>query len=313
MHSVFLKEQKTPLLVCCVALLLLALHFFRPPAGGLWSQTFFDSLHVPVFGLIAVFIYLAAGTWSTWIARVLLALVAASILGMLSEFAQVFTFRDASWRDLVADCIGAISFLLILLAMRPPSRFLGRHRLLSASVAIVLLSWVMMPLAIVSAAYAKRYTEFPNIVRFDSPFGRLLTRAQNIDYRVVAGRNSRPAYALVTLLDKPWPGVAFHDVWPNWTNYATLTIDVAIEGDAPLSLHLRVHDEAHKARQEFTDRFNRSYLLAPGEHTLRIPLTDIANAPRGRLMDLTSVSELIVFGDASNAGRSFRLYEIRLE
>lgn len=313
MPQIFHKHEKTLFLMSCIVGLLLGVHFFRPPTGGLWTQVFFNSLHVPVFGAIAVCIYLAQSRQSGWQRRALLALVATAFLGMLSEIAQIFTSRDASFRDLIADFAGAMSFLAILLAIWPPPKVSGRRRFLLAGVALLMLGWVLAPLAVVGAAYYERFSQFPTIARSDSRFGHVLKRAQNIDYRIIASTDGEPAHALVTLRNKPWPGVAFHDVQPDWSEFTTLIVDIRIEGDAPLPVNLRVHDEAHKANQVFSDRFSRSYMLDPGNHTLRIPLIDLINAPRNRPMDLTQISELILFSDASNAGRSFRLYEIRLE
>ena len=164
-----------------------------------------------------------------------------------------------------------------------------------------------------SAAYIERYSQYPAIVRFDSHFGRVLTRAQNIDYEIVTTGKREAAHALVTLQDKPWPGVAFHDVWPDWSGYKTLVVELGVNEASPLQINIRAHDASHRANNAFSDRFNRTYTLDPGRHILEIPLHDLANAPRERLMDLSSMSELILFSDASNAGRSFRIYGIRLE
>lgn len=306
-------QKKTLLLVSCVVGLLLTLHFFRPPAGGLWTQVFFDSLHVPVFGLVAILIYLMGDASSNWLRRAAISVAVASALGVLSEAAQIFTSRDASLRDLVADCVGAAGFLAIFLAIRPSLAFSIAQRFLLLGSAVLLLSWVLAPIAVTSAAYVERYSQYPAIVRFDSHFGRVLTRAQNIDYEIVAPEKLEAAHALVTLRDKPWPGVAFHDVWPDWSRYKTLVIELGVNEESPLQINVRAHDESHKSSNAFSDRFNRSYTLDPGRHVLRIPLTDLANAPRGRSMDLSRMSELILFSDASNAGRSFRIYEIRLE
>ena len=313
MQRTFRQREQVIVLVSGVAALLLALHFFHPPAGGLWTQVFFDSLHVPVFGLISVFIFLIANTALTWQRAVVLALAVTLLLGALSEVVQIFTPRDASLRDLVADGVGAASFLAIFLALRPVKGLSVAKRTAFFGVAILLLGWVLAPLAVVSAAYTERFMQFPTIVGFDSRLGRVLTRTQNIDYRIVEQHQNEPAHALVTLQAKPWPGVAFHDVQPDWEDFATLVIDLAIDGDAALPINIRVHDQAHKKLNEFTDRYNRSFNLQPGSHTVRIPLVDLANAPRNRSMDLTRISEVIIFSDASNAGRSFRLYEIRLE
>jgi len=309
----FRQQQKAFVLTSCIAGLLLALHFFHPPAGGLWTQVFFDSLHVPVFGLIAVFIFLIADSRFVWVRSTVIALAATSSLGALSEVAQIFTPRDASWRDLAADIVGAACFLAILLATRRSIGFSRTQRMVLLAAAISVLCWVLAPLGIASAAYVERFSQFPKIVSFDGRFGRVLTRVQNIDYQIITRDQDAPPHALITLQDKPWPGVAFHDVWPDWSEFQTLIVELGVDGDSPLQISIRAHDEPHKFSKAFADRFNRTYTLDPGDHTLSIPLTDLIDAPRGRVMDLSKMSELIIFTDSTNPGRSFRLYEIRLE
>lgn len=313
MAPAFFEKYRVSLLASLVTGLLLAVHFFTPPKGGLWTRTFFDSLHVPVFGLIAVCVYLAQSPASSWQRRGIIAVLVTVVLGLLSETAQIHTARDASLRDLVADSAGALGFLAILFSVFPPEEFSRAVRLLLAGFALLLLGWILMPLTVVGLAYSEQLSQFPVIAQFDSRFGHVLKRAQNVDYRVVPATDGEPSYALVTLQNKPWPGVAFHDLRPDWSSYSSLIVDLGIDGEDHLDIYLRVHDEAHASSKKFSDRFNRSYSLKPGRHEIRISIADIAQAPRDRVMDLKKISELIIFSDAAHAGNSFRIYEIRLE
>jgi hypothetical protein len=296
-----------------IAALLYALLFYRPPQGGLWTQVFFDSLHVPVFGLIAVGIYALWRPGKPWVARTLFALGAACMLGLLSEIAQIATSRDASIRDFVADCLGAAGFLGLAVALTPGQGLSPAHRVFSACVGLALLGSALAPLAHVSAAYIERDTQFPTIFEADNTFGRKLIRLQNARYEVAVAAGSNNTHAEITFLDAPWPGVAFHDLAPDWTAYQALIVDLAVDGEAPLRINLRVHDLVHRRNQAFGDRFNRTYDLPPGRHILEISLDDIRVAPQSREMNMTEIAELILFGSDADAGRSFRLYNIRLE
>lgn len=293
--------------------LLLALHIYSPPRIGLWANVFYDSLHVPVFGLIAISIYSILVGRLAWRSCALIAFVSACGLGLLSEAAQIVTSRDASLKDLAADCLGAAGFLAVYLALRPPQPAPVQRRALYAGTGILILGFALAPLIHVSAAYIERNLQRPEIASFDGRFGRLLTRVQNADYQVVRGSGGDPAFARIVLGSGPWPGIAFHDVWPDWTKNESLVIALEVEGTDELDIHLRVHDVEHRETSAFVDRFNRSYKLMPGDHELRVALTDLREAPRDRSMNLAEIDELIIFSDASNAGRSFRIHNIYLE
>ena len=294
-----------------IAVLLLTLHFYHPPRLGLWTLVFFNSLHVPVFGLIAIAAFaLLPDSLSRW-RRMVLAFLATAALGVLSEAAQIFTSRDASLEDLLADCLGAAGFLAALAALQPASPKSAGRRWLSGILAAVLLGWALWPLVTVSAAYLERNAVQPDLVSFDSRFGMTFTRRQNIDYALVA--DDAGTHAQITLGEGPWPGVSYHDLYPDWTGYTRLSVEIGIEGDVPLDVGLRVHDAAHRDNPVFTDRFNRTYTLEPGRHGLQIPIDEIRNAPRGRQMDMERIAELIVFSTNDNAGRTLRLFSIRLE
>ncbi|MGB5630245.1 MAG: hypothetical protein WBM57_12805 [Woeseiaceae bacterium] len=270
-------------------------------------------MHVPVFGLIALSLYRIASQRLVWPKSVVVAFVGACAFGLLSELAQIGTSRDASLGDFVADCLGAAGFLAIYLALWPPLATSGSRRFFNAGAGALILGFALAPLMHVSAAYVERNLQRPVIANFDGMFGRQLIRIQHADYQVVPASADEPTFARLTLGSGPWPGIAFHDLWNDWTQYENLVVSLAIEGTDDLDLGLRVHDLKHRETKTFVDRYNRTFHLGPGEHELRIPLSDLQAAPRGRSMNLREIDELIIFSDASNAGRSFRIYGIRLE
>ena len=299
------------MLAAIIVALLYALLFYQPPHGGLWLQVFLNSLHVPVFGLIALSVFLLWHPERPWVRRAITALVAACALGLLSEIAQSVTARDASLTDLIADCLGAAGTLAITVAVFPGSRLSPSRRAVFSVGGIVLLTSALAPLAAVSAAYVERNAQFPVIFDADSRYGRKLVRAQHVRYDLVDSSSGSETHARITLLDAPWPGIALHDLSPDWSEFSELVVDIGVEGDTALTISLRVHDAGHN--QMHADRYNRTFNLDPGRRELRIPIDALRIAPQGREMDLTAVSELILFGSESDAGRTFRLYEVRLE
>ena len=51
-----------------------------------------------------------------------------------------------------------------------------------------------------------------------------------------------------------------------------------------LELICSIQDKKHN--KQYTDRFNRRFVLGKGWNDLTIPLTDIENAPKGRLLNM---------------------------
>ena len=300
-------------LLAVVAGLLLTLHLSSPPQRGLWAQVFFNSLHVPVFGLIAVSLYAAIPDRRGY-QRIILAFVATAVLSVLSEAAQINSARDASFNDLIADWFGAAGFLFVVAAVSGRYSDTRGKRILTSFLAITLLGWSLFPLAKVSAAYIDRNSHVPLLVNFNSAGGDLFIRKQNIDFQIIGLPDDHRKIARIKFGAGPWPGVAFHDVWPDWRDFSNLIIELSIEGSEALEFNVRVHDQAHRQyNQAHTDRFNGNFTLEPGKHTLQILLEDIRQAPRDRQMDMSRIEEIIVFCRASSIDRTIHLYEIRLQ
>jgi len=297
-----------------VVTLLLVIHFVTPTGSGLWLQTFYDSLHVPLFGIIAVCVlFITPLHWSRR-KRLLAVLGVVVVLSALSEIAQITTSRDASLSDLFADWFGAAGFVAVAIVFSSSiSVPKGRGRYL-VILGIALIVWPLLPLAKVSAAYLERSQLLPELASFDSNFGNLFYYVQNAEFRKIRHSASTSFSAEVSLGDGPWPGIIFHDLWPNWEPYSALVIEIENPGTDFLPVNIRVHDRAHRdGDQPYGDRFNLSVNLAPGTQTIHVTSVDIQGAPAGRQMNMAEIDGLVVFCTQQESGRRFVLHEIRLE
>jgi len=202
-------------LLAVVAVLLLTLHLYSPLQNGLWAQTFFDALHVPVFGLIALSLYAITPDHYRRAYRIAQALAVTCVLSVLSEAVQIPVSRDASLHDLIADWLGAAGFLSAALAVSPGFSISMVRRVTMGVAATALLGWPLYPLANVSAAFLERNAQFPILVQFDSRFGAVLVRKQNVNVHISNQPGSGHKFAHVTVGAGPWPGLAFHDLWPD--------------------------------------------------------------------------------------------------
>lgn len=305
-----------PLLLTMSAGLLLLLHWFEPPAAGLWSQTFFESLHVPVFGIIALSLYIATGTWADWgfAKRAAVACSVAFALGIASEAAQIPGPRDASAKDLICDWLGAAAALLLALAFGARDAISSAARMTLAVIAAAALLVALSSFIAVSVAYLERNVQQPVLVSFDARFGRTFRRTHNASLQLSRDAAGSRKVGHITLGDGAWPGIIFHDVWPDWRAYSTLLIELGLDGDAPLDVNVRVHDRHHTlSDQPYNDRFNMTLALQPGYHTLRVPLEKVRDAPGKRPMDLSQIDGIVIFCSPKDAGRAFQLSGIRLE
>lgn len=301
-------------LLFAALLLVVALHRANPPVVGLWQQTALNSSHVFVFALVALALFLATLQLArlSLLLRFSLALLAAIVVGTASEVAQISTMRDASFEDLVSNWLGATGALLLAAAFR--RELSGRTRLSTAVAGVLVLLVALLPLLKVTAAYAERNSEKASLLSFDAVFANTFITQQNASLSILETASGGGKIGRVRLNDGPWPGLIIHDVWPDWRPYSTLVVDIAFLENAPLTVHFRVHDRAHRVgEQPYNDRFNLRNEITPGEHTIRIPLEAVRNAPHGREMDMSQIEGIVVFCTKKDAGRSFDLIGIRLE
>jgi hypothetical protein len=257
------------------------MYLVAPTRGGLWLQTLYDSLHVPLFGIIAVCLLVITPTHWSRLKRLSTVIVIVVALSVLSEIAQIPTGRDASLNDLLADWFGAAGFLAVAIVFSSSiSVPKGRGRYL-VILGIGLTVWPLVPLANVSAAYLERNQLLPELVSFNATFGDMFFHVQKAE----------------TLRVRRSVGNAF-----------------SAEGTESLPLNIRVHDRTHRnGDQPYDDRFNLSVDLAPGFQSIRIALTDLQSAPIGRQMNMTEIDGLVVFATQQEAGRKFVLHVVRLE
>ncbi len=300
--------------VSLVAVLLLVIQFGRPSPSGLWMGTLYESMHVLLFGLIALCVIVA--TPQNWKRRNRLAFMTGTVfvLSLLSEAAQIPLDRDASLKDLVADWVGAAAFVSIAIAFTGSFRMSRARRTALVMFGVVLLVWALFPLGKVSAAYIERNQIFPTIVDFDAAFGKTFMRLQNVTPIRQSDSDSGKTSMHIRLDDGPWPGVLFHDLYPGWDDYDALVVELENPETKPLDLNIRVDDDEHRfGDQRYSDRFNLQFQLNPGRTLLRVPLSDIANGPADRQLDVTSIDGMVIFATRKNAGRTFIIHGIRLE
>lgn len=309
------KPARLVLLGSVVMFLLLVVQLFVPARPDLWWQVFFEAMHAPLFGIIAVCLLAMTPQGWHWQVRLILASTATLLLAVLSELAQApLPNRNASMSDLVNDMLGAFAFLSVAVVLSPNfhiPRGRGRWLILFA---IVLLVWPFKPLADISAAYWKRYDQLPSIAPIGSQNASLFYILDNAQVRTVA--SNQPGRVASEFRFGPIGSsrIHLHDPWSDWRPYQALVLDLENLGERTLQLTIRIHDEAHlRGDQPHDDRFNRLLEFLPGRQEIRIDLADVETAPRDRSMDMGHIDGVVLFGKEAAAGGQFVIHDVRLD
>jgi VanZ family protein len=226
--------------------------------------------------------------------------------GFLTEVIQKPLRRDASWEDVIADALGVL-LALAMFAVFDRRPVLSRSaRVLSLGVALLCMAIYLAPLVRMARAYVHRDGQFPVLADFKSSNELFWVVGYGVNRDIV-----RDALDIEFSADD-FPGVSLHEPVSDWSAFRTLAIDVENPDADTLVLMVRVHDRGRG--RYFNDRFNRRFDLAGLERrTIRIPLEDIRNGPRGRLMNMTHISDITLFRGERGGSRHLRIYSLRLE
>lgn len=290
-----------------IAILLWAVVFAPAPGETRWIRTLHNSAHAPIFGCIALLSLMLIRTRPRWSAlgpakQYGLAFAVAVLLGVLTEFVQMLTGRDASIEDALHDAIGAVAVLGLFAAFDQRLRTSSRAplvRLVSALLGVVGLAVAAAPVTRAAIKYQQRDQRFPVLADFTERYDRYFILQQSAEFspsRMPQAWASTPGEQAmhVRLLDGPYPGLHFIEVPSDWSAYSTLALDLTNPTPLALQFVVRVHDSAHN--NQVNDRFNRLFELAPQtRQVIRIPLREIAAGPRTRALDLRRVAGMILF------------------
>jgi VanZ family protein len=306
-----------------IAILLVAVVFAPVPGDTRWIRTLHNSAHAPIFGCVSLLVLLVCRSHPrlqalSWIGHYALALAAAFALGVLTELLQIPAGRDASFEDALHDMIGALAFLGSFAVFDARIRSMPQNipiRFAAAVVGIVSLGVAVAPVARAALKYQQREERFPVLADFSLRYDRYFILQQSAEFSPATmpepwARTQDESAMRVRLLNGPYPGMHFIELWPDWSGYSTLLVDLTNPTPINLQLVLRVHDSDHNNQPE--DRFGKRFELPAGtREVLRIRLQDIAAGPKTRQLDLHRIAGLIIFR-ASDSPPAPELYLSRV-
>ena len=233
-----MKDAAPVLAMASIAILLVAVVFAPVPGHSVWLSRVHDFAHGPIFGCVAVLALVGLRRWPpfarwSWLRQYAIALGVASALGLLTEVAQIPAGRDASWLDLRHDVLGAVAVLALFALVDPVLRsrrsWTARGALLAIGVA--LLGFLAAPTLRAAVEYRDRRMSFPVIADFSSSVDLYFIWRIDIDRGLrrrlpeAVRRYPGEAGARVRFLPQRYPGVNFHEPFPDWRGFKTLAID----------------------------------------------------------------------------------------
>ena len=308
-----------------LAALLATVLFVALPDRLLWQRVLEDAGHAPVFAGVALAVYslLPNRGLEDIPARCWRAFGLAVAFGVGTELGQKFLpNHDASVLDAVHDAAGA-AFALALLAgwhgrrdsPVPFDRARSAWLLVVVLASCLIAAWEPLQCA---RAYGQRHAAFPVI----APVGAVAdaafigARHATIEHAVLPGRwaGSGVERAALKLTFDPGsrPALEIREPPPDWRGHDALAVDVTNPGDQPVAMILRVLDAHHDWSSE--DRLNLPVVIdARTRVTVRVSLDALAHAPAHRLMDLSSIANVMLFARAPVAGDALYVSSVRLE
>ena len=317
------------LLLVGIAALLSLLLFIRIPSPDEWIRVSLDAAHGPIFAAVAVIVAIMlrrargsdGATWPDWpVWRRALAISVA--LGVVIEFLQGFAGRPPSFFDVLTDLAGALAGLAAwTLATRPERPAApGGHRempwlVIALGLAgLVFVLWKPLDSAL---AYARRAADCPVIAAFEDADGLHFATTDGVSAAIVElppPWSKVPGERALELRYDPAhpPAVQILEPSPDWTGFDLVSVDLTNAGPVDLSLVLRIHDLTHDWTHE--DRANLPLVIPAGTRTtVRVALDAVERAPAGRLMDLTRIDNVMVFGRPPAGAGALYVSGIHLE
>ena len=295
-------RRRNLLLFVAVGLVLLG-SIWSPIGGdGRWTEEFLTAGHGIAFAvtaMLAIFALSVGSRTQRWplIVQYGIVFVLTALLGLGTEFIQIWLPRDANLDDVRTDLLGAWIGIATFAVFDARLRTLGRIGIpLSGLIPFFVLA---VPLVTCIQAYVRRQAAFPILADYRLSFDDYFLQAQGTsrahDFLPQAWAGFTGEQAMrVSFGTSAWPGLHFAEPSPDWRGFETLAIDVTNPNQQTLPLSIRIHDRAHN--NQYSDRFNAQVELDPLERSVvRLPISDISSAPRNRDLDIEEVSGLILF------------------
>ncbi|MDZ4724488.1 MAG: hypothetical protein SGI97_11415 [candidate division Zixibacteria bacterium] len=315
------KVLLSVLLVGGVAALLIILDYMPKPANTFFWRTLFDGGHAPLFGVMSVLVLFLStlvirGQNAVRLWHYAAAFGIPTFIGIVVEVLQINSRRDADPWDAVTNMIGSLAFLIYFATIDTnwPDRLgkiISRFKLSLRLIALLLMAIPLVPPLLWAVATLQRNSEFPVLLTFEKGWEEKYLEATYATIQYVEPpsewvNNQSEQAGLIFFDTTKWgyPSLALREPFPDWRGYDSLAFVLYSPHKQNKKVYIRVNDRRHN--EAYSDRYNESLTVRPGENRFAIPISRIESAPAGRSMNLGLIRELKLFIDSKNA--PFELY-----
>ncbi len=307
-------SKKNALLTATVSICLVLFFVGGPGYSSSRSYScFWDLGHILFFAILT---YLTLVNWpqgskTTFWRQGLIVLAATVVLGSLIELAQTASFRSADLTDVARDIIGS----LVALVFWAPNRKSISETVLRIFqiISVILVAMTLLPLAVAVIDETTARNQFPVLSDFETPFerGRWIG---NVDFSIDHKIHFHGSASLKVMLNtSKYSGVALKYFPGNWQGFEQLQLSIYNPDPEPIQLTCRIHDRRHTLGvQHYADRFNKRFSISAGWNLVKIPLSQVENAPQKRKMALNQIQGLGIFAVSLAEPKSVFLDYVRL-
>lgn len=298
-----------------ISLLLLPFFFMAgPDYYSADSYKYFWNFGHPLFFSLANFALLSIlsqrSSLNTHI-QYLIAIAFTAFLGVTTELIQSSFSRDPDLGDLSRNFLG----LAVAIFWLSPQRqiFTKATRYAGQAACLLALSFMLWKLATIYHTELKRQQRLPVLLNFEKREDREQVRAG--DKTIINSDifNEGQKSLKIHLNTGRYSGVSTRKLPSDWSHYQQLALSLYNPLELPVKLTLRIDDISHSRNPKgYSDRFNRRIELPQGWTHWRIPLAEIASAPRKRLLKINEISSVALFSSRLTKARYIYLDDVRL-
>lgn len=229
--------------------------------------------------------------------KIILTTIISLILGSAIEIIQFLLHRGFSKGDIINDLLGGYIGLLALAVFNKQQTLK-----LKATALILIIFCFAAGLRNMEKNLLDEWNmrqQFPVLSDFENQLE--MSRWEN--RRTVLQRTQEftktGVYSLkISFLPGRYPNISLEHFINNWSDYKAIRYSIYNPSNKIHTFQMKVYDKKHNSRgRNYNDRFNHKISVAPGWNTFNIPLTDIINAPKNRLMNMQQIKGFSLFTD----------------
>ncbi len=246
------------------------------------------------FANFALLTYLCQGKrvlfWRQWLMAIIFTLVS----GFAIERLQSNFFRQVSFGDIFRNLLGT-AIAIFFLAPRM-SINIGLWRKLGQLLSLAGLAYMLLTLAQILSMEQRHKSQLPLLFGFEEVSD--ITRIGGNAKIELSGDHVAQGKSSLRILLTPqrYSGISLKKMPGDWCSYHWLSLSFYNPSKQKLPLTLRIDDLSHSRKPKgYYDRFNRHRNLPPGWTHWQILLSEIAQAPKQRKLDLSAISIIGVF------------------